>query len=84
MTLPSPANDNWPLFLERAQAADFCGLRKPTFDSWVRKGILPKAIVGTRRWSRLAIERAAVAEPSTHPVEHGQSPFEEWRQSRAR
>lgn len=82
MTLPSPANDNWPLFLERTQAANFCGLSKPTFDSWVRKGILPRSVAGTRRWSRLAIERAAGGATTQIATEH--SPFEEWKQSNAR
>jgi hypothetical protein len=33
-----------------------------TFDDWVRKGILPRPIPGTRRWSRTAIERALSGE----------------------
>lgn len=82
MTLALAANDNWPLFLERTQAADFCGLSKQTFDSWVRKGILPKSMAGTRRWSRLAIERAAV-NGKEQPYSE-QSPFTEWKQSNAR
>lgn len=28
------------------------------FDDWVRRGIVPKAMAGTTRWDRKAIDRA--------------------------
>lgn len=49
------ANDNFPPVMTRPQAAAMCGLTPSGFDVWVRKGIVPTAIVGTRRWSRDAI-----------------------------
>jgi predicted DNA-binding transcriptional regulator AlpA len=52
------ANDNWPLVLTRSQAAAVIGISVSTFDGWVRKGILPAPIAGTRRWSRVTIEGA--------------------------
>jgi predicted DNA-binding transcriptional regulator AlpA len=75
------ANDNWPLVLTRAEVAEMCRISVSTFDVWVRKGTLPRPIPGTRRWSRVAIERAlsgGVAKAVT-----SQSPFEEWRRARA-
>ncbi len=54
----TPANDNWPLVLTRTQAAAMCGLTPAGFDVWVRKGIVPTALAGTRRWSRDAIKDA--------------------------
>jgi predicted DNA-binding transcriptional regulator AlpA len=42
------ANDNWPLVLTRSQAAAVIGISVSTFDGWVRKGILPAPIAGTR------------------------------------
>ena len=44
--------------LTRPQAADFLGLSLSTFDNWVRQGILPGPIPGTRRWDHAAIQRA--------------------------
>lgn len=46
------------LALTREQAAELCGLAVTGFDSWVRRGIVPGPIKGTRRWSRAALERS--------------------------
>lgn len=51
------ANDNYPPILTRPQAAAMCNLTVSGFDVWVRRGIVPPAIAGTRRWSRDAILR---------------------------
>lgn len=51
----NPANDNYPPVLLRAEAAALCRVTVSGFDSWVRKGIVPPPITGTRRWSRDAI-----------------------------
>jgi len=77
------ANDNWPPVLARPEAAEMCRISVQTFDSWVRKGVLPGPIPGTRRWSRVAIERSlaggVVAKIATdHP-----SPFEQWKRGNA-
>jgi hypothetical protein len=48
-----------PRCLNRRQAAEYCGccsLR--AFDEWVRQGIVPGPIPGTRRWDRKAIDAA--------------------------
>lgn len=58
MNRPSAANDNYPPVLTRREAAAMCRLTPSGFDSWVRRGIVPVAIMGTRRWSRDAILRA--------------------------
>jgi hypothetical protein len=76
---------NRPLTLTRCQAAEMCGITLPTFDSWVRRGILPPAIPGTRRWSRIAIERRVAGEPTPSAAnDNAASPFEEWKRSHAR
>jgi hypothetical protein len=75
------ANDNWPLVLTRQQSADMCRISTSTFDAWVRKKILPGAIRGTRRWSRIAIERALAGEAAT--AEPLRSPFEQWNRASA-
>jgi hypothetical protein len=77
------ANDNWPLAITREQAADMAGISMSTFDSWVRKGILPKSINGTRRWSRTAIERALAGEAVGVAADTEPSAFLEWRRANA-
>ncbi len=64
-----------PLTLTRQQAAALCGLTPAGFDVWVRKGIVPPAIPGTRRWSRAAVERALGA-----GLDEGTEldPFQQW------
>lgn len=48
-----------PRGLTREQAAEYCGCESTSaFDDWVRKGIVPRAMVGTTRWDRKAIDRA--------------------------
>lgn len=68
-----------PLAITRSEAAALCGLTTAGFDVWVRKGIVPPAIKGTRRWSRAAIEAAVSgAKPPTTL-----SPFEQWKADNA-
>jgi hypothetical protein len=48
-----------PRGLTRDQAAAYCGCdTTAAFDEWVRKGIVPRAMPGTTRWDRKAIDRA--------------------------
>jgi hypothetical protein len=48
-----------PRCLNRRQAADYCGCGSlSAFDDWVRRGIVPGPIPGTRRWDRKAIDAA--------------------------
>jgi hypothetical protein len=86
---------NWPLVLTRPQAAEMCRISIQTFDVWVRKGILPHAIPGTRRWSRVSIEQALAGGAVSAEVAISSaggavsaevaisSPFEQWKRARA-
>jgi hypothetical protein len=48
-----------PRCLSRRQAAEYCGCESlSAFDSWVRRGIVPGPIKGTKRWDRKAIDAA--------------------------
>jgi hypothetical protein len=48
-----------PRGITRQQAADYCcGGNLSTFDVWVRRGIVPGPIPGTKRWDRKAIDAA--------------------------
>jgi len=73
------ANDNWPPVLTRCEAAEMCRISVSTFDSWVRKGILPGPIPGTRRWSRVAIERRLEGGVAESSATDQPSPFEQWK-----
>jgi hypothetical protein len=45
--------------LTKSEAAEYAGCTSVSmFNDWVRKGILPHAIPGTRRWDRKAIDLA--------------------------
>jgi predicted DNA-binding transcriptional regulator AlpA len=70
------------LTLTRHEAATLCGISVHTFDEWVSKGILPRPIHGTRRWSRAAIEQA-LAGSLPRPVENSRSAFEQWKRANA-
>ena len=76
------ANDNYPPVLTRPEAAAMCRLSTSGFDSWVRRGIVPPAIAGTKRWSRDAILRAVGG--AEIGVDAALSPFEQWEAENAR
>jgi hypothetical protein len=47
-----------PRLLTRQQAARYCGLSPSGFGKWVTAGRLPRALPGTRRWDRQAVDAA--------------------------
>lgn len=47
-----------PRVLTKADAAAYCGVSEKGFDQWVRTGKLPRAMKGTRRWDKVAIDYA--------------------------
>lgn len=62
-----------PRILAKPTAAAYCGLTEAGFDDWVKRGLLPKVLKGTRRWDKVAIDLAldrpsgidrSVAEPN--------------------
>lgn len=70
------------LALTRDQAAELCGLTTAGFDSWVRRGIVPGPIKGTRRWSRAALERA-VSGLSESDRDDPEAAFARWLEQNA-
>jgi len=77
--------DHPPLVLTRPEAAALCSVCPSTFDNWVRKGIVPGPMAGTRRWSRVAIERAIAGDRSAPAADNDNlSPFEAWKLANAR
>jgi predicted DNA-binding transcriptional regulator AlpA len=53
-----PAPTHLPRILSKADAAAYCGVSEKGFDQWVRTGKLPRAMKGTRRWDKVAIDYA--------------------------
>jgi hypothetical protein len=47
-----------PRALSKAQAAAYLGLTPGGFVSWIRAGRIPRALPGTHRWDRVALDRA--------------------------
>lgn len=44
--------------MTKEQAAAYCGLSPRGFEEWVRTGMMPRAMRGTHRWDKLAVDRA--------------------------
>ena len=47
-----------PRLLTKEQAAHYCGLSPSGLDAWVRAGIVPGPIAGTKRYDLRAIDMA--------------------------
>jgi len=69
-----------PRGMSREQAAAYAGCESlSAFNHWVRRGIMPKAIPGTRKWDRKAIDAAldrrsgldSKMQPSDHRMMNG-------------
>ena len=68
-----------PRLISGSTAAAYCGVTPATFSKWVATGIMPRPIVGTRRWDRRAIDRmldklSGITSPVTD-----EDPFEAWK-----
>ncbi len=70
------------LALTRDEAAELCGLSPAGFDVWVRKGIVPGPVKGTRRWSRAALARALGGETAAND-DDAEAAYRRWKESRA-
>lgn len=42
--------------LSRAEAAAYCGLKPSRFSEWVKSGLVPPPLPGTKKWDRRAID----------------------------
>jgi excisionase family DNA binding protein len=63
----------------KRQLAGLLGVSEPTVTNWVKKGIIPGVVPGTRRYCRAAVE-AALQARNARPAET--SPYDEWKRSR--
>ena len=70
--------------LTQEEAAAYCGCESlAAFSDWVRRGIIPGPIRGTKRWDRKAID-AALDRASGLEAASALSPLDAWRMQRAR
>ncbi len=74
------ANDNIRL-LSRREAAAYCGRTPSSFSDWVARGILPRALPGTRSWDRHAIDAAIdrLSGLDRTTTQDNETPLERWR-----
>ena len=73
-----------PRGLTREEATAYCGCGSmATFSNWVRRGIIPGPVPGTKRWDRKAID-AALDRASGLEITFQQSALQIWRVRRAR
>jgi hypothetical protein len=73
-----------PRGMTREEAAAYCGCESlAAFSDWVRRGIIPGPLPGTKRWDRKAID-AALDRASGLETTFRESPLETWRAQRAR
>ncbi|MDA9538511.1 hypothetical protein ACM41_20545 [Bradyrhizobium sp. CCBAU 21362] len=72
--------------LTKDEAATYCGCNTlAAFDSWLQKGIVPKAIPGTNRWDRKALD-AALDRASGLVADFAAelTPYQRWKAENAR
>ena len=72
--------------LTKQEAAEYVGCNSlPAFDRWVQKGLIPRALPGTNRWDRkaldAALDRASGLVTESTPE---QTPYQRWKAENAR
>ena len=72
-----------PRGMSKEQAAAYAGCESlSAFNDWVRRGILPRPIPGTRKWDRKAIDAALDRMSGLDSKIRPQlSPYDEWKAS---
>jgi hypothetical protein len=73
-----------PRLMTRSEAAAYCGLSPEAFSQWVGSGRVPHALPGTKRWDRVAIDRAIDRASGILPADAAAaaapaSAFDEWK-----
>lgn len=70
-----------PRLLTKAQAAAYCACTLRTFDSWVEKGIVPRALQNTHRWDRKDIDAALDVRSGLSPITPSDhlTPYQRWK-----
>ena len=72
-----------PRGMSKEQAAAYAGCETlSAFNDWVRRGVMPGPIPGTRKWDKKAIDTALDRLSGLGPtIEHQLSPYDAWKAS---
>ena len=72
-----------PRGMSKEQAAAYAGCESlSAFNDWVRRRIMPKPILGTRKWDKKAIDAALDRLSGLEPrIEPQLSPYDAWKAS---
>lgn len=64
--------------LTKPEAAAYCKLTTAAFDNWRTRNLLPGPIPGTRRWDRVALDKA-LDKASGIKSESAPSAYDQWK-----
>lgn len=72
-----------PRLINRKEAAVYCGIAESTFSMWVANQKMPRAVPGTRKWDKRAID-AKLDEISGlgGPPDKTETDFQKWKRAR--
>lgn len=65
--------------MTRAEAAAYCGVTLSGFADWQRRGIVPGPMAGTKRWDRIALDRALDKASGLRQADESETPFKRWK-----
>jgi hypothetical protein len=67
--------------MSKEDAAAYVGCATlSAFNDWIRRGIIPGPVPGTRKWDRMAIDAALDRLSGLHPkIEANLSPYDVWK-----
>ena len=68
-----------PRILTKKQAAVYCGLTESGFQAWIDAGRVPGPLPGTKRYDRLAIDRALNTLSGISNSEEASSAYDAWK-----
>ncbi len=72
-----------PRAITKAEAASYCGLTPTGYSAWVRAGRVPGPLPGTRRYCKIALERALDRLSGVEASAPALSPLERWKAKQA-
>ena len=68
-----------PRIVTKRRAAEYCGLSTSGYQAWVDEGFVPGPLPGTKRYDRLAIDRAIDKLSGIGGVSDPESEYEAWK-----
>ena len=71
-----------PRCLSRTEAAAYCGLTPAGLSLWIDRELVPGPMPGTRKWDRLAVDRAIDKLSGVESQMESVSAYDEWKARR--